>query len=232
MIDWHQYWNSRPASFADDDVLRQVGWTVNGQPISAVAVDAMAADIVAGLCLTTDDTLLDLCCGNGLLTARCALHCRHVTGVDFSVPLIRIARERFLAENIEYVVADVRALPSAIQERPYSKIMMYGALQHLSAADVELLLQQLRESHAHTAPLFVGAIPDRDRLWAFYNTEERRREYARRVQEGTEALGHWWTVAELSEVARRAGYRVELLPETSTLPTAHYRFDALFTPTG
>lgn len=230
MIDWYEFWNSRPASFADDDVLRQVGWTVNGQPISDTAVEQMVGDIVAALRLNEDDALLDLCCGNGLLTSRAARWCRQATGVDFSMPLIRIARERFSAANIEYVVADVRALPASVTARSYSKIVMYGALQHLSTADLDLVLGQLQGSKVRAALLFVGAIPDRDRLWCFYDTAQRRREYARRVQDGTEAIGHWWTRPDMSDIGRRFGYRVDILPQTPTLPTAHYRFDCLWTP--
>ena len=230
MIDWYEYWNTRPASCADHDVLRQVGWTVKGQPIGAADVETMVATIRQALQLNAGDSLLDLCCGNGLITSRCAVHCREVTGVDFSVPLIRIARQQFAAANVEYVLSDIRSLPPFVRQREYSKVLMYGAVQHLSPDDVALLLDRLRNSGAGDERVFFGAIPDRDRIWSFYDTEERRLEYARRAQEGTELMGHWWTNAELEDLGQRCGYTVTVLPEHPSLNTAHYRVDALFTP--
>lgn len=227
MTDWQEYWNTAPSAFAQGDVLRQVGWTVNGEPIPDAAVDAMVEDIRAGLDLHGGDTLLDLCCGNGFITSRCAEHCAAVTGVDFSAPLIRIAGEHFTSGAVEYVLADVRAIPPVVSRRPYSKILMYGALQHLSPADLGGILDALARSASRGAALLLGAIPDRDRLWHFYDTEERRREYARRVREGTEAIGRWWTAAELSGIAAAHGYRTRILAQSPVLHTSRYRFDSL-----
>lgn len=230
MIDWYEHWNSKPASLADHDVLRQVGKTVGGQPISAAALDVIISDILAALRLDAHDSVLDLCCGNGVITARCALYCLEVTGVDFSAPLIRIANDRCSGTNVNYVLADVRSLPSSLTDRRYSKILMYEAIQHLSTRDAEILLDNLRKSKAHAAPVLFGSIPDRDRIWNFYDTEDRRKEYFRRAQDGSEAIGHWWTKGEISDLGRRCGYRVAILRQNPALHTSHYRFDGLLMP--
>ena len=228
MMDWFAHWNAVPAALADDDVLRQVGKTVGGQPVPVSVLDAIMSDVVPALQLNRADSLLDLCCGNGLITERGAALCHHAIGVDFSTPLIGTANDRRSRPNVAYEQADVRTLPAGLGR--YSKVLVYEGIQHLTAEDVDRVLEQLRELHAPGAPILFGSVPDRDRIWSFYDTPARRDEYQRRVEDGTEAIGHWWTRSELLEMGRRWHYHVEIRPQNPTLHTAHYRFDALLTP--
>ena len=107
---------------------------------------------------------------------------------------------------------------------------MYEALQHLKVPDLQRLLKALRMSASRKAPLLLASVPDKERLWEFYDTPARRGEYARRIREGTEAVGHWWTKTALSSAARECGYSCTFLQQNPFLHTAHYRFDALLTP--
>ena len=229
MTDWHAHWNTIRAGVREDEYLRQVGKTVEGRPVPEASVGIMVRDIVTALQLSNDDHLLDVCCGNGLITARCAEYCRGVTGVDFSEPLIRVAKRDFARPNVEYVVADARRLPPMVIGTPFSKVCMYEAAQHFSPEEIDALLQLLRRSQPG-APLFLGSVPDRDRRWKFYDTPARRAEYRQRVQKGTEAIGYWWATAELEEVGARSGYAVTILRPSPWLHVAHYRFDALLSP--
>ncbi|MEM9490440.1 MAG: hypothetical protein AAGC55_14935, partial [Myxococcota bacterium] len=82
MIDWRQYWEDFPSNFDDTEFCRQVGRTANGgvptpEPELARVIDQVAR----GLKLGADDRLLDLCCGNGLLTQRLAKRCARVVGI-------------------------------------------------------------------------------------------------------------------------------------------------------
>lgn len=229
MIDWHTHWNTARTAMREDEYLRHVGKTVEGRPVPEASIETMVRDVVAALRLNVDDHLLDVCCGNGLITARCAAYCSAVTGVDFSEPLIQIAKRHFTRRNVEYIVADVRRLPPTVTGAPFSKVCMYEAAQHFNPSEINALLQVLRRSRP-AAPLFVGSVPDRDRRWAFYDTPARRAEYWRRVQQGTEAIGYWWTTSEMDEVGERSGYAVTILRPSPGLHVAHYRFDALLSP--
>ena len=62
--------------------------------------------IVRRLELTKDDVVLDVCCGNGLLTKRIATHCKLVSGVDFSEILINTANSLSSADNLRYYLSD------------------------------------------------------------------------------------------------------------------------------
>lgn len=232
MKNWHRYWNSAPAGVPETEYLGQVGKTVHGRPVSEESLQRMAEDVVRGLALSAGDRLLDLCCGNGLLTTRWAEHCAQVTGVDFSEPLIRVARDRFSRPNVSYVQADVRRLPAEILRHSFSKICVYEALQNFKPEEAEQVLRALRGSESRAAPVYLASIPDRDRIWRFYDTEERRQEYRRRLEEGTEAIGTWWMKSDLADVASRAGYAIEFRDPHPMLHVAHYRFDALLRPSG
>ena len=59
--------------------------------------------------LSPASTMLDFGCGDGEYTERLAPHCRAVTGLDVSVPLISAATEqipRRLAEKVTFAVGD------------------------------------------------------------------------------------------------------------------------------
>jgi SAM-dependent methyltransferase len=228
MTDWHKHWN-RP-ELGRMEPLLQVGKTTNGTPIRAENIDIIVQDIRKRLHIVSTDSVLDLCCGNGVVTQRCALYCRSVTGIDYSKPLLETAVRHFTSSNISYVLGDVTALPSSILDQRFDKIYMYEALQHLGASLASEMLRQLRGSSLSAAPVLLAGIPDEDRLELFYDTPARREEYLRRKAAGTEAIGHWWSRAELERLASDSGYSIEFFAQNLVLHTAHYRFDALFRP--
>ena len=139
---WHRVWQRWPSRFEPTDHLRQVAKTVGGEPISRRQVEQLVENIVSRLSLGSDDVLLDLCCGNGLLTSQLARTCRHVTGVDFSEPLLAVARRDHSRPNLVYVNSSVldigqRLLP---ERRTFNKVLMYDALQFFAKHDFENLL--------------------------------------------------------------------------------------------
>jgi cyclopropane fatty-acyl-phospholipid synthase-like methyltransferase len=228
MSDWFTYWNR--SDLAGLDPLRQVGKTINGKPIALEHLDAIVSDIVQRLSLQAKDQVLDLCCGNGLITRRCSLHCGRIVGVDYSRPLIEAAGQNSSDERISYVLADVTALSSTVLDQKFDKIYMYEALQHLERPAVAQMLRSLRCSASSSAPVLLAGIPDAARIWDFYNTPVRREEYLRRQAAGTEAIGTWWARSELEELAALSGYTVEFWSQNPSLHTAHYRFDVVFRP--
>lgn len=227
IMEWKTFWDEFPSRFQETDFLRQVGKTVSGQPISPGQFAAIVSDIENALHPGFDDRILDLCCGNGILTAQVARACASVVGVDYSAPLIDIARKHNQPPNVAYYCMSVLdPAMRTVATEPFTKIYMYEALQHFRKQDLPELLRLMVDTSIPNVVILLAGIPDMDRIWKFYDTEERRAEYRRRVSEGTEAIGTWWLQTDLQEAARQCGFDCRFLPQNPVLHTAHYRFDA------
>ena len=86
-MNWQEYWNHTSQS---NEVLAQVGrLNVNQE----TAVQEAAERIVNLLNLQPEDRILDVCCGNGLLTSYIANKGYSITGVDLSEKLIENAKK-------------------------------------------------------------------------------------------------------------------------------------------
>ena len=229
MNRWRSHWNTAP-NVLSDDPFKQVGKTVQGRAVTVRQLRIMVRSIVDHLALRPADRVLDLGCGNGMITVQVAQHCSSMLAVDFSAPLIASARSQHSGAHIDYVETDVTDLPVGILSDRFDKIYMQEALQHLDEADLSRLLGSLARSASHAAPLFFGAVPDAMRLRSFYDTPERYAEYQSCLSLGTEAIGTWWDRDRLASIARLNGYATRFLPQNEGLHTAHYRFDVLCDP--
>src|ERR1051325_9166966 len=188
-MDWHEHYTQQPALFEETEFLKQVGKTISGQPITRAQLDAQISDICKALDIHSKDFLLDMCCGNGVITTEISRLCDSIVGIDFSEPLIRIAQKYNNPNNVTYVC--ISALDDGVKQiadKPFTKIYMYEALQHFHEDDLPRLLNSIKEISSQDALIFIGGIPDLDRLWDFYDTEERREDYRRRKSENREAI--------------------------------------------
>jgi len=231
MMDWHKFWTDYPATAGETDFLIQTGHTVGGVPYSEAEFGAMLGSIRLGLDLGAIDDLLDLCCGNGVVTHCLVEHCRLAVGVDFSETLFDIARRHHAHAKIRYLLGDVRALCELDLAPPdhFSRILMYAALQHLHVADLARLLDAILAKATRDAVIFIGGILDTRRKTAFLDTPEKRQAYEEYRRTGRDRLGTWWHPQHIAEAADRAGLRCEIDDQSAGRPGAHYRFDARLT---
>lgn len=231
MRDWREFWNTMPRKWAETDFLQQVGKTVNGQPVSEAQVDEIVRQLCTVLACNSKDRVLDLCCGNGLLTHRVAAFCHKVVAVDYSGILIEVARKYHQPSNVSYVQSSVLDLSPELLGPvvSFTKVYMYEALQHFGEEDLEALLRVIRKMITAEALVYFCSVPDKERIWHFYNTPELRDEYYRRKAEGREAMGTWWEYRTLESIAASLGFRCNRLSQSQQLYTAHYRYDVLLT---
>ncbi len=225
-MNWYEFWNKFPEKFEKNDFLRQVGKTYKGNTISDQQFSAIINEIMTKTKINDDDTVLDVCCGNGLITSAIATRCRSVTGVDFSCPLINTARDSFSRTNIRYFCLSALDInPANLQmSNPYTKIYMYEALQHFQKEQFPFLLDALL-SVSDTAALFLFAsVPDIDRMWSFYDIQYQE-EYINRMKQGNDPLGTWWNKAYIAEICEQHGLNCCFSPQDKCLHTEHYRFD-------
>jgi SAM-dependent methyltransferase len=229
-MDWKKYWNETPNKFGETEFLRQLGKTVSGIPITPEQFSAQLADIRKALNINTNDLILDMCCGNGIITAQLSKVCLFIVGVDFSEPLISIAKKYNMPTNVQYYC--MSALDPDIKfitDKPFTKVYMYEALQHFEENDLVRLLMLIKEISVPDVVIFLGGIPDIDRIWDFYDTEERRLDYERRKKENREAIGTWWKQSIIHEASKQCGFESNVLIQNPLLHSAHYRFDVLLT---
>lgn len=231
-MDWNHYWNHVLDSHNETDFFHQVGKTVGGVPISEDQIALSVGQMQACLSFASNDVVLDLCCGNGLITREIAPRCKRIVGVDFSEPLVGVAQAHHCPKNASYHVGSALQLSAKIlpEGALFSKAYMHEALQYFDEADLRNIIAGIRQLTTKACPVFFGGIPDHARLWDFYNTPERKQDYLRRKAEGREAIGTWWERPTLIAVAREAGYECKFIEQPEGLYSAHYRFGALLKP--
>lgn len=222
---WKSHYNDSSKRFAGA-LLKQVGKTVNGYEVSEDQVRLIVDNMRESLRLSASDYVLDLCCGNGLLTRRYAPLVNQVVGVDYTQGLIDAALQLNQYQNIEYVTADVLCLAPRYL-RGVSKVIMYEAIQHFTLEEFGLLLDGLSDLEVGTRFL-IGSVPDKNKLKTYYDTEEKFKFHLQREAEGRPHIGRWWLSEEIDQLSSSRGFRAShLLQQRPALYTAYYRFDMI-----
>ena len=78
--------------------------------------------------VSPEDTVLDIGCGNGALTFDVAKKAKRIIGIDLSKKNIKIAKEKFSRENIEYIQGNIlKSLP----DEKFDVIILSNILEHI-----------------------------------------------------------------------------------------------------
>ena len=231
-IDWNSFWNNYRTldSGTESDLFFQVGKTVNKQPVSEAVFNAAFEDIVKSLSLKPDDSILEMCCGNGLVTFPLSQISKKIFAFDFTPHLIETAKKLKQNEKIEYAVGDAKGKffeLFSIHEMP-SKYLMNDALGYFSPEDLTEILTYIAESPRKFS-FYLTGIPNDSLKWNFYNTDERKKTYLDGVANGdasNNGMGRWWKKSELLEIAENLGLKVTLKNQIEAI--SNYRMDVLF----
>lgn len=234
--DWKTFWTTYPHKANDTQYLRQVGKTVGGVQISQEQFDAILGDIDKHLDISPDDVVLDLCCGNGLITREIAKKCKEVVGIDFSEVLIETATEITQEPNVKYIVMDVRKIRNLIKEYEsyFTKVLWYEALAFFDEHDLCEVLDSIKLLSREEPIILIGSVLDHSRKWSFFNTFKRKMTYVFKiVLLGQEVgLGKWWKREQIEKVCDKSGFACEFHYQNNVLHTAHYRIDVKITARG
>jgi cyclopropane fatty-acyl-phospholipid synthase-like methyltransferase len=221
---WQSYFDEK-SNKSKGSLLKQVGKTVDGKEVGDDQVQLIVENITEKLGLTSKDDVVDLCCGNGLITKFIAKHVHSIIGVDFSEGLIRNAKEHCSGTNIQYIHSDILKLNKSWFS-DVNSIYMSESLQHLTPDMFNALLNNMNEIGSG-ALFFVGGIPDISKLREFYNTEDKFSYHLKCEKESRPHIGHWWDKNELKRIARKCNYKAIFYSQDERLNTAYYRFDVL-----
>ena len=220
---WKAFWEEHAESTASQHPQCQVLRTLNKEPIGKAGLARLLKDIEEKMAVQPDDEVLDLCCGNGWITTHLASRCKHVTGVDFVRELIdQIDLEKY--PNVSTVLADAREVE--FEEKSFDKVIIYAGIQYLLYKEIDDLFNSIVHWLKDGGTLFIGDIPDQERIWNFFNTNERAQAYFDSIRNEKPILGTWFSPQWLAGLGRWAGFReVNILSQPEDLPGSHYRFD-------
>lgn len=201
MANLKKYYNERVNSLEKEDLLKQVGHSVNGKAISSKEFDKIMIDIKEVLNLSIDDNLIDLCCGNGVITREFVGSCDSIYGVDFSRELISIAKNNSCTNNEKYINCNIFDIYQHLCENvKFSKVLMYGSLQHFSPKSFSQLLILIKSLCDQEFTIFFGLVTDRKYKWQFYNTIRKRALYIYRRIMKIDVMGTWWDKEYINKV--------------------------------
>ena len=238
MTDWKGFWSSyrKKEVTSEEDLYVEVGRTVNGEPVSEVAFQLSIDLIVRGLDLSKRDLLLELCCGNGLVTRRLAPVVDQIRAVDFSEHLIANARKFSAAANVSYFCGDAVAhLEDLALSKAYvpTKILLGDCLCYFDEEALRGMLRAVRRLTADHFVFMASGIPCEELKWNFYNTPERVRRFEENqllADDTNDGIGRWWRREELEEIGRELGVSMVISEQPSVLSS--FRIDAMFASGG
>ena len=225
-----EYWEKRWSKISQDiDEQSQVGRAIRKQPISDELFERTVEWVSGKMRLDRNSDVLELCCGNGVWTIPFARQVKSITAVDFSKPLLEILSKKCDTQNIKnanIVYSDVCAIDNFAGS--YSHIFWYFAIQHFSEKEVICIFEKTHGILKNNGGgvVYIGDIPDREKLWDFASTEEYVKMYFDSVKNGTPAIGTWFVKNDLVKLAEYAGFsKIEIVEQPSWQFNSNYRFD-------
>lgn len=215
--DYEEYPKTLPA----DDLWGQVRRTVGGKPVAEDQLQMIVDAIVDGLAFHHYSTLLDVACGNAALLSRLFPRLHSSLGVDFSKYLIKIATQRFADQCHQYVCMDAAEYVE-FESNPlrFDRALCYGSIAYMSDVTAQAVLDGLFRRFVNVRRLFIGAIPDPDKVEAFDKP-------VAEFDNPDSQIGVWRTPAKMQAMAEKAGWRFTHRAMQVRFYQAHYRFNAL-----
>lgn len=201
--------------------------------------ERISRDIKEKLDLNPNDKLLDIACGNALITIRLAKYVKSVVGIDFSEVLIGQAQELkndLGIRNIEYKLIDLFSINNEFKDNTFDKLYCYSTWQHFDEEEAATALRSWLRVVRPGGSILVGDIPNKNRVWRYKISTLKSllvggslKSYLKRKSfRGLKKhFGSWWTSGQLISLCEKLGQKGEVIHQDKKLPLSHYRFDLL-----
>lgn len=196
-------------------------------------IDLMSRDIRTKLDIKEDDIVLDLCCGNGMITRRMSQYCREIHGVDYSKILLEEARRDDSCTNVHYYFGNALNIDKLFTRSYFDKIYCYAAYQYINYDDGRKLIKLMADVTKSGGMILMGDIPDISRRWNYYNNPIRKCLFLiKRLRclisgMGQDSMGWWWDPSLIEKACIDLNLDCDILNLDEKLPHWNYRFDAL-----
>lgn len=214
---WKKFWENynviEPAS--EDDLYIQVGKTANRAPVSKEILAGSVYDVLEKLELSSSDILLEMCCGNGLITYPLSQTVKQIYAFDFTETLIDAALKYKANKNIEYATGNAKEDFTKIfrHELPViHKFLINDSTAYFSPEELEKIIERLLKI-SKDFKFYLTNVPNDENKWNFYNTPERKTNYEKAVQSGDiflGGIGRWWQKSEFITIAEKFNFKIEI----------------------
>ena len=220
---WKSFWLSHAEKNKNSEPQMQVLRTLNQQPVSQEFFSSIVDSVITMLKPERGNNLLDLCCGNGLLTRELINKFRVVTAIDLSEEFISQV-DKGIGDKVTALAADARTVE--LPEKSFDRILLYAGIQYFSDSEAINLLMRLRRWIRNEGSVVLGDIPDLTRKWKFFNSPQREGAYFDALRSGKPIVGNWFEPVWLEKLSYYSGFSSAVTrPQPQTHPYQHYRFD-------
>ena len=222
---WAQFWGEYEFDANSVDEQSQVFRTRDRIPIDEDSWEYTVELVAKHMQFKSNDTLLDICCGNGLFTEAYSGLVKSITAVDISNPLINTLKSKNIA-NVDAFSDDVRNI--SFPESSFSKVLWYAGIQYLPESDIVNYLKELILWMKPNGILLIGDIPDRQKLWDYFNTPERVSLYFDGIGIQKPIIGTWLDPNWIEALCLRSGFKkVEIIQQDTKLIYSDFRYDII-----
>lgn len=221
---WVDFWKDYAIGSKGKDEQSQVLRTFNKKPITNELWEFTLNQIDSIFEVNPGDHVLDLCCGNGLLSKHFINKGATVTAVDVSQDLLTNISD---IKGIMTIQSDIRTLN--FEDASMDKVIIYAGIQYLNAKEAILLLQNIFKWLKPNGSLFIGDIPDLKKRWNFFNTKERQAVFFNNQLSGKAIVGYWFEKEWFDNLTQFIGFKEGLFhTQAEKLIYSSFRFDYLY----
>lgn len=221
---WREHWEKHE-KLNHLNPQRQVARTKLGEPISEENWRLSCEYIIQQIQPNSNNVVLDLCCGNGLLTACLIDQVDAVVAVDFSQKLL----DNFIVRSDRIKVLNRDILTYDFGKGKFDRILLYYAAQHFSESSMVQILRKAHRALKNGGIFLVGDIPDVSRKWSFYSSMEYRGFYFSNLERNQYPVGTWFDTQFFQYAGEYLGYKhVDIQDQPNFMLNSNHRFDVIF----
>jgi len=219
----------------NDSLFIKVGKTVSGKRISDEEFKLTIDNVIENLCLNSNDNVLDICCGTGLILNNIQPYINSGTGIDLSSEFINLANT-YKGKNVNYFHGiDVKKLASyqEINLSLFNKFMIHSAIQYFDMNEIKTLIQLILEKRKGDCAIYLVDVPDKDKFFDFYNTAEKLNQRAIRLEKKQEEFLHWYTKDDFLDLEKTLNCRIKIIEQHPGLRSScYFRFNVMISGKG
>jgi hypothetical protein len=113
-------------------------------------------------------------------------------------------------------------------QRSFSKVLWYAGIQYIDEFDIVTMIRRIRSWMKPGGILMIGDIPDRAKLWDYFNDEMRRAAYFDGLAQRKPIIGSWLDAGWLERLCLSSGFvSASALPQHEELIYADFRYDLI-----